>query len=100
MKKKKVNKMMAQNGSEGRCVVGKVVSNKMDKTIVVVVDRKVKHQLYGKYIQRYSKMYAHDADNSCKIGDIVTICQSRPLSKSKHWALVSIEKKAEEKDVE
>ena len=71
-------------------IVGKVVSNKMDKTIVVKIERKVKHPLYGKYIRRSSKMYAHDNENSCNIGDVVLIKQSRPLSKTKHWVLVKV----------
>lgn len=73
-----------------RTVVGKVISNKMDKTIVVEVERKIKHPLYGKYIRRSSKMYAHDEQNSCKIGDVVMIANSRPLSKTKHWVLTQV----------
>jgi small subunit ribosomal protein S17 len=84
----------------GRSVVGKVVSNKMDKTIVVTVERKVKHALYGKYIKRQSRMYAHDNDNMCKIGDVVLIKQSRPLSKTKHWVLVEVVEKADKGDTE
>lgn len=74
----------------GRTVIGKVVSNKMDKTIVVEVERKVKHPLYGKYMRRFSKMYAHDVENTCKAGDIVMIQQCRPMSKTKHWVLVQV----------
>ncbi len=69
-------------------MIGKVVSNKMNKTIVVQVERKVKHPLYGKYLRRFSKMNAHDEENTCNIGDIVMIKESRPLSKTKHWVLV------------
>lgn len=90
--------MIEQNKPSGRSVVGEVISDRMDKTIVVRVENRVKHPLYGKYLQRYLKMYAHDADNVCKVGDIVTIKQSRPLSKSKHWTLVNVVKKAEEKN--
>ena len=79
-----------------RTVIGKVISDKMNKTIVVQVERKVKHPLYGKYLRRYSKMYAHDEDNSCQIGDIVAIRQSRPLSKTKRWMLVEIIKREEQ----
>lgn len=78
-----------------RSVKGKVISDKMNKTIVVQVERKVKHPLYGKYVLRYSKMYAHDEENSCKMGDVVLIEQSRPLSKTKRWKLVQIVKQAE-----
>ena len=77
-----------------RTVVGKVVSNKMDKTITVLVERRVKHPVYGKYITRSSKLHAHDADNSCNIGDTVTISESRPLSKTKSWMLQSINERA------
>ncbi len=84
----------------GRSVVGRVVSNKMHKTIVVEVERKVKHELYGKYMKRFSKMCAHDDENTCKIGDVVLIKQSRPLSKTKHWVLVKVLEKAEQDVIE
>lgn len=87
--------MIEQHTAENRVVTGKVISNKMQNTIVVQVERKIKHALYGKYLRRTSKMYAHDADNACNIGDIVTIQQSRPLSKTKHWVLVEILERAE-----
>jgi small subunit ribosomal protein S17 len=73
-----------------RTVVGKVISNKMNKTIVVQVERKVKHPLYGKYVKRFTKMYAHDESNACQMGDIVIIKQCRPLSKTKRWSIVEI----------
>lgn len=76
--------------SKGRAVVGKVVSNKMDKTIVVQIERKVKHPLYGKYVKRFTKMYAHDEDNRCNVGDVVKIQQTRPLSRLKRWKLVEL----------
>lgn len=81
---------------EPRTIVGTVVSDKMNKTIVVEIERKVKHPLYGKYVRRYSKMYAHDEENTCKIGDIVMIEHSRPLSKTKCWKLVEVVKKKEQ----
>ncbi len=71
-------------------VVGKVISDKMDKTIVVQVERKIKHPLYGKYIKRSTKMYAHDNENVGKVGDLVVIAHSRPLSKTKHWVLMEV----------
>lgn len=77
-------------------IMGKVISNKMNKTIVVQVERKVKHPLYGKYVRRFSKMYAHDEDNTCRIGDLVLIQQSRPLSKLKRWKLIEILKREEQ----
>lgn len=79
----------------GRNVIGRVISNKMDKTIVVEVERKVKHPLYGKYMRRFSKMYAHDENNSCAIGDVVLIQQTRPLSKTKTWILVQVLEQAD-----
>lgn len=78
-----------------RTATGKVTSNKMDKTITVLVERRVKHAIYGKYITRSSKLHAHDESNECKIGDVVTIQETRPLSKTKSWALVKIEERAE-----
>ncbi len=80
--------------SSARTLMGKVVSDKMDKTITVLIERRVKHPLYGKYLSKSSKLKAHDEENSCKIGDVVTIAESRPLSKSKSWALVKIEERA------
>jgi small subunit ribosomal protein S17 len=70
--------------------IGVVVSNKMDKTIVVAVKRKVMHKMYHKFINRTTKLYAHDEKNSCDIGDKVRIMETRPLSKSKMWRLVEI----------
>ena len=77
-----------------RTVTGKVVSNKMDKTITVLVERRVKHPIYGKFITRSTKLHAHDDANECNIGDVVTIKESRPLSKTKTWALQSIDERA------
>jgi len=78
----------------GRLVSGKVVSSKMEKSIVVLVERRVKHPVYGKYITRSSKLHAHDANNECKEGDKVTVKEVRPMSKTKTWSLVSIDEKA------
>jgi small subunit ribosomal protein S17 len=89
---------MTEQKEPSRTIVGKVVSSKMDKTIVVQVERKIKHPLYGKYIRRSSKMYAHDDKNVCKVGDVVKIGNSRPISKTKHWVLVEIVDQAE-KDI-
>ena len=71
---------------------GIVVSNKMDKTIVVRVSRRIKHPLYGKYIVRSKKFMAHDAHNTCKVGDEVRIIESRPLSRRKRWRLLEVVK--------
>ena len=73
---------------------GKVVSNKMDKTIVVAVVDNVKHPLYGKIVKRTYKLKAHDEENTCKIGDRVRVMETRPLSKDKRWRLVEIIEKA------
>lgn len=73
-----------------KTVVGKVVSNKMDKTIVVLVERRIKHPKYGKYIVRSSKMHAHDVSNQCHLGDLVKIRETRPVSKMKTWELLEI----------
>jgi small subunit ribosomal protein S17 len=82
--------------STARTLMGKVVSDKMDKTITVLIERRVKHPLYGKYVSKSSKLKAHDEDNSCNIGDVVTIAEARPMSKSKSWTLVKIEERAEQ----
>lgn len=70
--------------------IGVVVSNKMDKTIVIAVKRKVKHPIYHKFVNKTSKFYAHDEANSCNIGDTVKIMETRPLSKTKNWRLVEV----------
>jgi len=77
-----------------RQVIGTVVSDKMDKTIVVLAETLVKHRLYQKYIKRRTKFKAHDKDNTCRIGDKVLITESRPLSKTKKWRLSSVVQKA------
>lgn len=77
-----------------RTLTGKVVSNKMKDTIVVSVERRVKHPRYGKFITRTTKVHAHDQGNQSQIGDLVTVKESRPLSKTKCWTLVAIKEKA------
>mgnify|MGYP001197950641 CR=1 FL=1 len=77
-----------------RSASGKVVSNKMDKTITVIVERRIKHPLYGKYIKRSKKIHAHDEENQCQEGDLVTIEETRPISKTKSWKLSTIDRKA------
>lgn len=74
--------------------VGVVVSDKMDKTVVVAVERKMAHPLYGKQIKKTKKFHAHDEENRCKVGDVVKIRESRPLSKLKRWVVVEIVKPA------
>ncbi|MBO9769403.1 MULTISPECIES: 30S ribosomal protein S17 [Xanthomonas] len=73
-----------------RTVEGRVVSNKMDKTVTVLVERQVKHALYGKYIKRSTKLHAHDADNACNEGDVVRVTEIAPMSKTKNWRVVEI----------
>ncbi len=77
-----------------RTLAGRVISDKMDRTITVMVERRVKHPLYGKYIRRSTKLHVHDENNDCNIGDDVTISECRPLSKTKSWRLAEIVKRA------
>ncbi|MCE9680179.1 30S ribosomal protein S17 [Shewanella sp. AS1] len=77
-----------------RTLQGRVISDKMDKSITVAIERKVKHPLYGKFIKRTTKIHAHDETNQCNAGDIVTIRECRPLSKTKSWTLVEVVTKA------
>jgi small subunit ribosomal protein S17 len=81
---------MSNNESKGRTLVGKVVSDKMQKTVVVLVERTVKHPKYGKIMRRATKLHAHDENQVCKIGNTVKIRESRPLSKLKSWVLVEV----------
>lgn len=73
-----------------RTLTGKVVSDKMEKSIVVLIERRVQHPLYGKSIRRSTKLHAHDENNTAKTGDVVTIKESRPMSKTKSWTLVEV----------
>ena len=82
---------MSDNDNKAlRTVEGRVISNKMDKTVTILVERQVKHALYGKYIKRSTKLHAHDADNSCNEGDVVRVTEIAPLSKTKNWRVVEI----------
>ena len=85
---------MNEKVKKTRTLVGKVVSDKMDKTIVVVIGRQIKHPLYEKLIKRTTKIHAHDEENSCKIGDTVKIAETCPISKTKAWQLIEIIEKA------
>jgi len=80
--------------SRTRTLQGKVISAKMDKSIVVAIERKVKHPLYGKFMKRTTKLHVHDETNQCSEGDTVSISECRPLSKTKSWTLVEIVSKA------
>jgi small subunit ribosomal protein S17 len=81
---------MATTETRARTLQGRVVSDKMDKTITVKIERRVKHPVYGKYITRSSKVHAHDEENKAGTGDTVVVAESRPFSKSKSWKLVEI----------
>ena len=82
---------MSEQSSVAREITGRVISSKMDKTITVLVERRVQHPVYNKFIKRSTKFHAHDANNECSEGDLVTIAQCRPLSKSKSWRLVRVD---------
>ena len=83
---------MSENANTNavKTVEGRVVSSKMDKTVTVLVERHVKHALYGKYLRRSTKLHAHDEANSCKEGDLVRVTECRPLSKTKNWRVVEV----------
>ncbi|MFC1349729.1 MAG: 30S ribosomal protein S17 [gamma proteobacterium symbiont of Phacoides pectinatus] len=85
---------MSEQETMNRTLQGHVVSDKMDKTITVKVERQVKHPIYGKFVRRSTKVHAHDENNECGIGDVVVVEQCRPLSKSKTWRLVKVVEKA------
>ena len=85
---------MGSSEKRTRVLQGRVVSNKMDKTITVLVERRVKHPVVGKFITRSSKVHAHDENNAAGMGDVVTVAESRPLSKTKSWSLVEVVEEA------
>ena len=85
---------MSEIQGSARTATGRVVSNKMDKTVTVLIERRVKHSVYGKYITRSSKVHAHDEKNECGMGDKVTVAETRPISKSKTWTLMKIDESA------
>ena len=85
---------MSESNSVERVLTGTVVSNSRDKTIAVLVERKVRHPIYKKYIKRSTKVHAHDAKNECALGDVVRVSESKPFSKTKNWALLEIVEKS------
>ena len=85
---------MSEENKTQRTVVGRVVSDKMDKTVSVAIERMIKHPMYGKYIRRTSKVLAHDQDNTCKPGDRVAIAECKPISKNKSWFVVNVVERA------
>ena len=88
---------MSEENKTQRTLVGRVVSDKMDKTVSVAIERLIKHPVYGKYIRRTSKVLAHDAANECKSGDRVAIAESRPISKHKSWSVVNVIERSADK---
>jgi len=85
---------MSEEKKTKRTVIGRVVSNKMDKTVSVAIERMIKHPVYGKYIRRTSKVLAHDATNDCREGDRVAISECRPISRNKAWTVVNVVERA------
>ncbi len=81
---------MSEQGKVMRTVVGSVVSDKMDKTVTIKIERKVPHPIYRKYVRRSTKIHAHDENNECNVGDLVMVEECRPMSKSKSWRLVKV----------
>mgnify|MGYP001814658994 FL=1 len=81
---------MSEESKLVRTLAGRVVSDKMEKSAVVLVERRVRHPLYGKYIRRSTKLHIHDENNECKVGDTVTIQECRPISRTKSWKLVEV----------
>ncbi len=88
---------MSEENKVKRTLTGRVVSDKMDKTVAVAIERLIKHPVYGKYIRRTTKVLAHDASNECKTGDRVSISESRPISKNKSWSVVNVVERAADK---
>jgi small subunit ribosomal protein S17 len=81
---------MDEQTSTNRALQGRVVSDKMDKTVTVLVERRVKHPIYGKYVRKSTKVHAHDENNECRTGDVVVVEQCRPISKSKKWRFIKL----------
>ncbi|UCE76714.1 MAG: 30S ribosomal protein S17 [Gammaproteobacteria bacterium] len=81
---------MSEESKTVRTLAGRVISDKMEKSAVVLVERRVQHPLYGKYIRRSTKLHIHDENNECKVGDTVTIQECRPISRTKSWKLVEV----------
>lgn len=85
---------VSEDAKVERSLMGRVVSNKMDKSIVVLMERQVKHPMYGKFIKRSKKYHVHDENNECREGDTVMFKECRPLSKTKHWTLIKVVERA------
>lgn len=87
---------MNEEGKVERSLMGRVVSDKMDKSVVVLMERQVKHPMYGKFVKRSKKYHVHDENNECREGDTVLFKECRPLSKTKHWTLIKVIERAPE----
>jgi small subunit ribosomal protein S17 len=87
---------MNENTKPQRTIEGRVVSDKMQKTVTVLIERQVKHDTYGKFLRRSTKVHAHDENNECREGDVVRIAETRPLSKTKNWKVVEIVTRAQQ----
>ena len=87
---------MSDTEKSQRTIEGRVVSNKMQKTVTVLLERQVQHPLYGKIVRRSTKVHAHDENNECQEGDVVRIAETRPLSKTKNWRVVKVVTRAEQ----
>ena len=85
---------MSETKAVERVLTGNVVSNARDKTIAVLIERKVRHPIYKKYIKRSTKVHAHDENNECGLGDVVRVSESKPFSKTKNWALIEVIEKS------
>ena len=81
---------MNEQATENRTLQGRVVSDKMDKIITVMIERRVKHPLYGQFVRKSTKVHAHDENNECQVGDVVVVEQCRPLSKTKKWRFIKL----------
>ena len=86
---------MSETVKTERTIEGRVVSNKMQKTVTVLLERQVQHPLYGKIVRRSTKVHAHDENNECREGDVVRIAEGRPMSKTKNWRVVKVVTRAE-----
>ena len=85
---------MSEQAVDNRTMQGRVVSDKMDKSITVLIERRVKHPLYGKFVRKSSKVHAHDENNECQVGDVVVVEQCRPMSKTKAWRFLKLIERA------
>lgn len=85
---------MSEQAADNRTLQGRVVSDKMDKSITVEIERRVKHPIYGKFVRKTTKVHAHDENNECHIGDLVVVEQCRPLSKTKTWRFIKLVERA------